>query len=299
MSPLILVPLDGSKFSESTLAAAFDIARKWNADVEVVTVHEPVPTLDYDLWETASRDWSDRYIQAVGDRMKEEFGVEVRATTLAGPAQAAIQDHVVAREVDLIVMATHGRGAMSRFWLGSTTDALVRHSTVPILLMRPEEEATPSSGEPFAPGKIVVPLDGSDESEAILAHALALGGNTDVEYELVRVFPYPEDFASAYLPHTAQINAHLLQEGKAAAQEYVETQVAALKERGIRATAHTIVDSSPAAGILHFAAEMGADLIAMSTHGRGGVSRILLGSVTDKVVRGAEVPMLVYHPHDV
>ncbi len=188
---------------------------------------------------------------------------------------------------------------MSRFWLGSTTDALMRHSTVPILLIRPEAEATPSSTEAFAHRKIVVPLDGSGKSEAILTHALALGGEADAEYELVRVLPYPKDFTSAYLPHTVQINAHLLQEGQAAAQEYVETQVAPLEERGIRATAHTIVDSSPAAGILHFAEQMEADLIAMSTHGRGGVSRILLGSVTDKVVRGAEIPMLVYHPHDV
>ena len=209
-------------------------------------------------------------MQAVGGRRREEVGIAVRATTLAGPAQEASQDHVVVREVDLIVMATHGRGPMSRFWLGSTTDALVRHSTVPILLLRPEEEATPSSTEPFAPRKIVLPLDGSDESEAMLTHALALGGDADVEYELVRVFPYPEDFASAYLPHTVQINAHLLQEGRAAAQEYVETQAAALEERGMRATAHTLVASSPAAGILPLAKPMAADLVAPPPPGRGG-----------------------------
>jgi nucleotide-binding universal stress UspA family protein len=116
---------------------------------------------------------------------------------------------------------------------------------------------------------------------------------------LLRVFPYPEEFASSYLPHTIQVNAELLKEGEAAAKEYIDAQTAALRERGINATGHVCVDASPASGILHFADRTESDLIAMSTHGRGGVSRLLLGSVTDKVLRGAQIPMLVYHPHDV
>ena len=299
MSRLILVPLDGSEFSESALAPALAIARRWEARLEILTVHEAGPTLDHDLWETASREWSERYTEDVAKRIKEEAEGIVAATVLSGTAAEAIQRHVEARGGDLVVMATHGRGPMSRFWLGSTADALVRNSTFPILLLRPTEDVRPSLRGDFDPKKVLVPLDGSDEGEEILAHALALADDPEAVFTLLRVFPYPEEFASSYLPHAIQLNADLLKEGEAVAREYIHKQAATVGERGINVTGHVSVDASPAAGILHFAERTGADLIAMSTHGRGGVSRMLLGSVTDKVVRGAQIPMLVHHPHDV
>ncbi len=186
---------------------------------------------------------------------------------------------------------------MSRFWLGSTADGLIRRSTIPILLLRPCEEGPPPKPD-FNPGRVLVPLDGSDESEAILAHAVALAGNVETQFDIVRVYPYPKDFASSYLPHTARVNSNMLERGRTAAAEYVKEEATTLSERGICATGHIVPDREPAAGILHFAERSGADLIAMSTHGRGGVSRLVLGSVTDKVIRGAQIPILVYHPND-
>ncbi len=299
MSRLILVPLDGSEFSESALPVGLAIARRWEARLEILTVHEAVPTLDHDLWETASREWSERYVEGVAKRVKEEAGVTVAGTALSGRTGEAIQHHVEARGGALVVMATHGRGPMSRFWLGSTADALVRHSTFPLLLLRPTEDVTLNLTGDFSPKKVLIPLDGSAEGEAIIAHALALADDPEAEFSLLRVFPYPEEFASSYLPHTIQVNAELLKEGEATAKQYIDGQATALCDRGLKATGHVCVDASPAAGILHFAERTEADLIAMSTHGRGGVSRMLLGSVTDKVLRGAQIPMLVYHPHDV
>jgi len=299
MSRLILVPLDGSEFSESALPVALAIARRWEAPLEILTVHESVPTLDHDLWETASREWSERYVEGVATRIKEEADVTVVVTPLSGSTGEAIQHHAEARGADLVVMATHGRGPMSRFWLGSTADALIRHSTFPILLIRPTSDVAITTTQVFSPKKVLVPLDGSNEGEAILRHALALADDPEAHFSLLRVFPYPEEFASSYLPHTIQVNAEILKEGEAAAKEYIDKQAAALVAGGVKATGHVSVDASPAAGILHFAERTGADLIAMSTHGRSGVSRMLLGSVTDKVIRGAEIPMLVYHPEEV
>ncbi len=299
MSRLILVPLDGSEFSESALPVALSMARRWEARLEVLTVHEAVPTLDHDLWETASREWSERYIESVAQRVKEATGVTVAATALSGTTGGTIQHHVDARGGALVVMATHGRGPMSRFWLGSTADALVRHSSFPLLLLRPTEDVTLDLEEDFSPKKVLVPLDGSTEGEAIIPHALDIASDPKAVFSLLRVFPYPEEFASSYLPHTIQVNAELLKEGEAVAKEYIDGQAAILVERGLDASGHICVDASPAAGVLHFAERTGADMIAMSTHGRGGVSRLLLGSVTDKVLRGAQVPILVYHPDEV
>ena len=295
MSRLILVPLDGSDFSESVLGTAIDLARGWDARLEIVTVHEAVPALDHDLWETASREWSERYIEEVADRIEYKSGLKVPATSLDGSPAEAIQHHSLARGADLIVMATHGRGPMSRFWLGSTADGLVRHSTVPVLLLRPDEDA-PERLPNFEPRKVVVPLDGSPESEAILAHAITLAGDEGTEFDLVRVYPYAKDFSSSYLPHTVQMNTDLLEERRKAAEEYIQAEADELVKQGLSARGHVVVEDNPATGILDFAERTGADLIAMSTHGRGGVPRLVLGSVTDKVVRGAQIPTLVCHP---
>lgn len=201
MSRLILVPLDGSEFSEAALGTGIDLARRWGARLEIVTVHESIPALDPGLWETASREWSERYIEAVAQRLENEAGFDVSATTLNGSPAEAIQRHVVASGADLIVMATHGRGPMSRFWLGSTADGLVRQAAVPILLLRPEEDAADQMSG-FEPKKVVVPLDGSLESEAVLPYAIDLVGDEGAEFDLLRVYPYPKDFSSSYLPHT-------------------------------------------------------------------------------------------------
>ncbi|MCH8812111.1 MAG: universal stress protein [Gemmatimonadetes bacterium] len=297
MSHLVLVPLDGSEFSESALPVALTITRRRNAQLEIVTVQENPPMLAHDLLQLPSHGWFEQYIEEIAERVHAEAGFTVRATVLKGSPAEAIQNHAAARGVDLVVMATHGRGPMSRFWLGSTADGLIRRSTIPILLLRPCEEA-PGTQPDFDPRRVLVPLDGSDESEAILTHALALAGNGETEFDLLRVYPYPKEIASSYLPHTVQVNADLFESGRTAAAQYVEEKAATLIERGIPATGHVVTDREPAEGILHFAEQRGADLIAMCTHGRGGVSRFVLGSVTDKVIRGAQIPTLVFHPHD-
>ena len=297
MSRLVLVPLDGSRFSESALPAALTIARRWNGQLEVVTVKEDQSMLAHEVLELPAHGWSEQYIEEVSERVQGEAGFTVRATVLKGSPPEAIQNHAAERGVDLVVMATHGRGPLSRFWLGSTADGLIRRSTTPILLLRPSEEA-PETQPDFNPRRVLVPLDGSDESEAILTHAPDVAGNDETEFDLLRIYPYPKEIASTYLPQTVQVNVDVLESGRTAAAEYVTEKAATLIERGIHAKGHIVTDREPAGGILHFAEQSGADLIAMCTHGRSGVSRLVLGSVTDKVIRGVQIPTLVCHPHD-
>ncbi|RMH11200.1 MAG: universal stress protein [Gemmatimonadetes bacterium] len=293
----ILVPLDGSAFSETALPWAFHIAKAWDAGVEVATVHEPVPTLDYDLWEKASREWTDHYVKRVRERIAETVGLQVDGSVLAGSVPEALERLVEEHDVDLVVMATHGRGPLSRAWLGSTADAFVRHTKAPVLLVRPESEdvEVDLAARPTI-RHILVPLDGSREAEAVLEWARALAAVDGGRITLLRVFPYPEEFASAYLPHTVQINTELLDEGRQRAREYIEAEVAKLRDQGYEVDGDVVVDSSPAQGIVHWAGEHPVDVIAMATHGRGGVSRLLLGSVTDKVLRSAHIPVLAFRP---
>ncbi len=295
MSRLILVPVDGSKFSEAALPPAVRMARRMGARLEIVTVHEPIPTLDYEVWERQSREWSGRYLDDLVARITKDGDVPVTSQVLTGSAADAIEEEVARLGADLVVMASHGRGAFSRVWLGSTSDQLVRRCTVPVLLVKPGEDAD-HADHPFE--HMLVPMDGTELSEKVLECAMDIGHADGVKYTLVRVFPYPAEFATAYLPHTVQLNAAVFEEGKQEAEAYIQAKANALRKAGHEVTSRLLTDASPAAGILRAAEEVGADIVAMSTHGRGGLNRLMLGSVTDKVLRGSHVPVLVFRPKD-
>lgn len=296
MSRLILVPLDGSGFAETALPAALTMAKAWDAEIEAVTVHEPIPTLEHHLWDEASRQWTEGYLKDVVTRVEQATGAHLASATLNGAVADSLQHHAQERLADLVVMASHGRGPLTRAWLGSVADTFVRHATTPVLIVRPEEGRTPDLSEVVCFNHVLIPLDGSEESRVVLESALDLGRACECRYTLLRVYRFGEEFAAAYLPHTVQLNAQVLAEGRDKALADIEAQAEELTARGIQAESRLVVDSSPAAGILRAAEELDVDLIAMATHGRAGIARMLLGSVTDKVLRGAHTPILVCRP---
>ena len=141
-----------------------------------------------------------------------------------------------------------------------------------------------------------MPLDGSELSESALAHATELGELFGSAYHLTRVVAYPLDIASPYLPATVQLNQNILAEAKATAAEYLEGHADRMRRRGLRVTTSVAVDAQAGNGILVEAEAVGCDLIAMATHGRTGVGRLVLGSAADKVLRGTHVPLLLHRP---
>jgi nucleotide-binding universal stress UspA family protein len=113
-----------------------------------------------------------------------------------------------------------------------------------------------------------------------------LADDGEAKFYILRIYPHPGTYRSSYLPHTIQVNVEVHEKGRIAATEYVDEKAEELAGWGISATGHVVAGTGLATGILQFAEQTGADLIAMSTHGRGGVSRLVLGSVTDKVHSG-------------
>jgi len=294
----IMVPLDGSRFAEAALPLALTLSRQTGAGVHLVTVQEPIPSFAYEEWERATTGWTREYLESVRERAEEHAGGAVTTSMLAGHVVEMLEEEADRERVDLVVMATHGRGALSRVWLGSVADAFVRHTHRPVLLSRPEDgEALPlDSDAGFS--KILIPLDGSELAEAVLDRAVEVGRRFGAEYELLRVVPYPIEIASPYLPQTVQMNQELVEQARRTATEYLESLAARLREDGLHVDFGVDVDAQPGHGILRYAASSECDLIAMSTHGRRGISRALLGSATDKVLRGARVPLLLYRPGD-
>jgi nucleotide-binding universal stress UspA family protein len=226
----------------------------------------------------------------------ETAGAEVTTAVHTGRVVDTLHREVASLGIDLVIMATHGRGVLSRAWLGSVADQFVRGSETPVLFVRPQEGDAPAPEPSPDFSTLLVPLDGSDLSESALQHATAFGELFGSAYHLTRVVAYPLDVASPYLPHTIQMNADILADAKDSAAEYLEEHAEAMRRRGLRVTVSVAVDPQAAHGILAEAEAVGSDLISMATHGRSGVGRMVMGSAADKVLRGTHVPLLLYRP---
>jgi nucleotide-binding universal stress UspA family protein len=231
----------------------------------------------------------------LGGIVRALAAAEVAASSalLAGRAEDVLCENA-AGCADLVVMTTHGRGPFSRFWLGSVADCLVRRLTVPLLLVRPSGEAAwETTAEPFL-RRVLIPLDGSTDSESVLGPVVELGTAEGMEYTLLRAVPPPPALGWEVPGYAAQAEADLLAERlRGEAGEYLEGVARRLRAAGVRVRTRALVHPSAAGAILDAAAAGGFDLIALRTRGRGGAARLLLGSVADKVVRGAAVPVLV------
>lgn len=308
----LLIPLDGSTAAEHALPWAMSLARRHGATLQIVHVHVPLWGVygerggPYD--ETTDRALRERergYVAAVVERLAAAGDISLSSALLDGPVAEAISRHAAATEADLLIMTTHGRGPLARFWLGSVADALVRQATIPILFVRPQEAVPDLTVEPVI-RRMLIPLDGSDLAEQILEPALALSADVQTEYTLLRVvqalLPGHPISAGAQVGglHEPLLNPlqTLQHQELAAAQDYLARIAARLQSRSPNLHTRVVAQERPADAILAEAAAHAIDLIALATQGRGGWRRLLLGSIADKVLRSAAVPMLVYRPVD-
>jgi len=296
----ILVPLDGSNFSELALPLALSLVERADGELHLVTVASTAPAVSFDGdddgyvdgWFEEERGRARTYLEEVQGRIVEAGGsVPIHARVLSGRPVPVLDEHVREEGMDLVVMTTHGRAPVERFWLGSVADGLVRHAPSPVLLWRTENGAVELADRP-AFQRIVVPLDGSALSEAMLPEAAALARLFGARIFLLSVLSPPFPLASPYLPHEAEEEQKRLTRMQSL-ERYLEGKVTDLRKREVDAEVKVAADRDPAEAILDHAATVGADLVAMSTRGRGGVARMVVGSVADKVIRGATVPVLV------
>lgn len=296
MHERILVPLDGSRFAEAALPMAMGLARRLDASLDLVTVREPLPAYAHPGWDEDAGEAAETYLRETGARVGAETGREVSTAVLKGPVVEQILRRFREHGAAMTVLTTHGRGPVSRAWLGSVADRLVRESEGPVIAIRPDETDLPMGLGPIPRlRRVLVPLDGSSLAESILDPLVGVLGD-DPEYVLLRVTQYPNEFASPYLPDTIRYNREVLEAWEAEAQGYLDEVAERLAASGLRIRTRVEVATRPPATIVHFAEEMGMDLIAMATHGRGGLTRLVLGSVADKVVRTCAVPIFIRRP---
>jgi nucleotide-binding universal stress UspA family protein len=296
----ILVPLDGSPFSEYALPFALGLLDGERGRLRLVHVYSPGlpaaylkshPTFD-DRWELEGRRQVHDYLDELGRRLHEAGGITIEKAVREGPIPEALQEEAVEADSDLLVMTTHGRGVLTRAWLGSVADALVRQVTVPILLVRPSEEREPVVETAARFRHILVPLDGSSLAESILDEVVPVAQAAGARFTLIRVV------APLVGPNRSGLPARALPDaGRADASEYLEGVAERLRSDGLEGDILVTEHHQPPVAILAAVAERQPDLIAMATRGLGGWTRVAVGSVADKVIRGASVPVLLCRPH--
>lgn len=294
---VVLVPLDGSAFAECALVAAMGMAQKLDAEMELISVFDDASILaGTDVTAQKFKEWLQDYLDDLAQRVTDQSEVKARCTIIDGAPADRLVEYAQRKQVDLIAMSTHGRGPLSRAWMGSVADRVVRHVDVPVMLIRATDEAAPDFKRPYEFKRILVALDGSPRAEKSLELATRIAKASGGMLTLLQAVEPPLPFSSPYLPHAVEDAQAALDQGRAASARYLEEQKARLEQQGIRVETETLLGAHPAPGILHYADEHPVDLIALATHGRGGLPRLVLGSVADKVLRGANVPILVVRP---
>jgi len=297
MLKLIIVPVDGSPFGEQALSTAVRVAELHGATLELVHVHvtlppwrtQNAPVLD-PAFDFRVRKDREEYLDGVATKLRTKTHAPVIATTLTSESVSRmLGEHIAERGADLVVMATHGTGGLSPTWLGSVANDLVRRSTAPVLLVRPDQ----SDSHAFrgAIQRVLVPLDGLPEAELVIRYALDVAGPGTTLVLLQVVVPV------AFLgPDAAAFSVADGAELEERAASHLETVADQVRARGFGAEIRVVRHAQPARAILDTAADVRADLIAMATHGRKGIERLVLGSVADKVIRGSPLPVLLYRP---
>jgi nucleotide-binding universal stress UspA family protein len=298
VSSTFLVPLDGTSFAELALPTAVALVRERHGHLELVAVHEPRPFAGYPdaPWNAAYRTREKRYVAEKAELLSRRCGKDVGHALRLGDAAVAICDQARSVGADVIVMNSHGRAGADRAWNGSVTDAVIAQTPLPVLVLRHSLDPNQRRALPSAYPKIVVAIDDSMSSTEIFDAVSAIVTRGASEVHLVRVVAPVMEVVDVSLPFgfisDAGADAGTKASVASAARE-LDDQAALLEETtGCDVVPHVLVGRQPAAEILAFARQVGAQLIAL-TSGESHGSWPFAKGVAAKVLRGSDVPVLV------
>jgi nucleotide-binding universal stress UspA family protein len=298
----ILVPLDGSPLAQAILPYVMLVAKGFHS--RVILFHVAETALDHEAPEQKTyadetmeriRSLAESYLAGVADELRRE-GIDVDTKVVKGQAAAQIVEHAEQENVGLIAMSTHGRSGLARLVMGSGIDKILRTWEQPVLLVRPRDEG--ASGEAAGRlSKIIVPLDGSNAAEEALPFAEELAKVLELEVLLIQVIAVETPVAfGPVTPDSWPVPTHVLERLDVVASGYLTGLANVLKNKGLTVQ-WEVLRGSPGPRIVEFAKGILDSLVVMTTHGRSGFRRWVLGSVADGVVRKTGEPVLVIRPH--
>lgn len=285
----ILVPLDESELAEQALPWAASLARGLGWSVHLLAVW----TMDEQIWMRAGIDPGDSpakisealsgYLRRIGSESPALEGLRVTYEVRIGNVPEQIAEASTHEDTRAIALTSHGRGGFKRWIQGSVADEVARSVNIPVLVVRPGD------GVPEF-RRLLVTVDGSETSERALPVARELANSVGAEVHLLRVVnPVAEMAWTGVGP--APDMGEITRQFTAAATAYLE-------RIAIEGEVYDVLYGRPLDAILNYAQDRNCDVIAMGTHGRGGVIRLALGSTTDAVMRAADRPVLIVPNRD-
>ncbi len=304
----VIVPLDGSELSEQALPYAELVAKSLSVPIELVQSFDILPPALLGTQSQAvinqlvsgTQQRVENNLSAVRERL-EAAGHSVSTAVQRGTPADAIAAQASADPTALVVMSTHGRGGIARWVLGSVTDKVLHTVPNPVLIVR--ATVTGPASPQSSVQTVVVPLDGSALAEQAIPHAASMGAALSAGITLLRVTPTADYYRYQLTAATPEmgaipdfdpvsaaelVNADANDVGNYLAD--VENRLAADHSHGVTRTHQQ--RQNVAQSIIDKAAEQ-PSLVVMTTHGRSGVGRVVLGSITDRVVRHSNTPVLV------
>lgn len=311
----IMVPLDGSERARQAIPVAARIARASGGSLILFSVLAPSTNLTWQM-ETGlmlaeSQQVKQRELEEELKRLaasEELRGIETITEVVEDLPAQAILERARARAVDLIVLCSHGRSGITRWALGSVAQKISRYSTIPVLILRSGQALTlPVPGSRRV--RVLVGLDGSPLAESVLLPAArlsaALSAPLPGELHLVRVLPFSADFEYGQEDTYAKVKRRAKQDAqiylqkaseKLAQQIDIETHLSIATSLDIAETLLSIAETGEGEGLLRITNS--CDMLALSTHGRSGLARWMLGSITERVLDTTHLPLLVVRPQD-
>lgn len=301
----ILVPLDGSAAGDFALPWARELAKRSSGSLKLVRVFFPPtpPTaegfayIEPTLHDSARKAELAELDAAVNRLNAEEAGISVDRELLDADGTAAATLHAFAQAngVDLTVMTTQGRSPFARMIIGSVADEYLRTSPGPTLLLRADPD-NPLTDAPPVVERIVIGLDGSLLAEKAIPAAEALARVFDAEIVLVLVLDAVENLKGLVERMEGAI-ATTMEPGSAIgpAKAYLDRMAESIRSRKRHARTVLVEHGGAAEGVLAQATSPNS-VVALATHGHGGLSRLIFGSVADQIVRNATGPVLIVRP---
>ena len=300
----ILTPLDGSTTSEQVLPYARSLASKLELPITLLLAVEPEnpsvssmlnPSLHVHQSHFYRSSQAQSYLERIAGEMREE-GLSVITLVPTNEASASIVDEAAKDPGTLIAMASHGRSGLARWLMGSIADKVLHTTVNPLLIIRSQSETPANLGDLAG---LVAPVDGSELAEQALPHVAHLASVMQLPVDLVRVTLSESELnqamssntrnSSIRTPNWESIAATFAEQADA----YLEGLKARLLQQGAPSVEKRVVPGLPADIIVDLTNVKDNCLVVMTTHGRSGVGRMILGSVAERVVRHSGRPVLL------
>ena len=298
----ILVPLDGSPLAQAILPYVMAVAKGFHS--RVILFHVVETDLDHEAPEQKAhadatveriQPMAENYLAGVAVHLRKA-GIDVETRVVRGRSAAQIVEQAEQENVGLIAMSTHGRSGLVRWVIGSEVDKILNGCEQPVLLVRPRGEGTGGKAEGRL-SKVIVPLDGSHDAEAALPLAEELSKALGLGVILIQVIGIETTVHFAPIgPDSWPVPSDILQRLDVVASGYLTGLAKQLKDRGLTVQ-WEVLRGAAGPGIVEFSKETPDSLVVMTTHGRSGFRRWVMGSVADAVVRHTGEPVLVMRPH--